>query len=172
MILSFFYFGVWQHFSFTFSLNVNSHLCWKELQEYSSSSPFVFHNKVKSLKCHFWGELLIDFEFPSEMAVWTICDSGTLVPLSSELFRAAHWLLLSLGEFTSTFSGSSSDSTHYSIEHTSLFCSLGSPSQLLWLTGLFAPLASSVCVSHILFKCLLCVIHRSCFCAMSIMLLV
>ncbi len=162
---SFFYFGVWQHFSFTFSLNVNSHLHSKELQEYSSSSPFKFEI---SLLC----KLLIDFEFPSGMAVWTICDSGTWVPLSSEFFRAAHWLLLSLGEFTSPFSGSSSDSTHYSIEHTPLFCSPGSPSQLLWLTGLFAPLASSVCVSHILFKCLLCVIHRSCFCAMSIMLLV
>lgn len=35
-------------------------------------------------------------------------------------------------------------------EHTSLFWSLGSRSQLFWLTGLFAPLASSVCVPHII----------------------
>jgi len=99
------------------------------------------------------------------------CSSGTLELLSSELFRAAHWLLLSLGEFTSSFSGSSSDSTHFSMRtlHCSGAWALG-PSCSDWQACL--PHWPRQCVSHILFKCLVCVIHRSSFCAMAIMLLV
>lgn len=94
------------------------------------------------------------------------CSSGTLEPLFS-----AHWLFLSLGEFTSSFSGSSSDSTHYNM--STLHCSGAwalCPSCSDWQACL--PHWPRQCVSHILFKCLVCVIHRSCFCAMAIMLLV
>lgn len=99
--------------------------------------------------------------------IGTVCDS--VEPLSP--VRAAHWLLLSLGEFTSSFSGSSSDSTHYNM--STLHCSGAwalDPSCSDWHACL--PHWPRHCVSHILFKCLVCVIHRSCFCAMAIMLLV